>query len=307
MFNRILIATGILSALLLTGCSDDRTLLEESESSESIVVTTAVTTSITTTAAETTATTTVTTASTATSSTTSTTMSETHHVEIMNTDFRTRPVPERYYQYSIDTVPDRPRKAIDEGREMLPDIEAWCIDHNNNCVYVCLNYGNEYSGFSDYSFYSIDGQTGEVTFLCDSKPQSDVPNPMPQSEDSYGVYRIGEKLIFGSYNGLYLIDEENHEFVPIVESWNPQSGIAYISKDGEKLIIDSAVRNENNNTIERSIVEYYPRTNTLTKLDDFSNTNEFSFIGDYLFGQNDTEKLSIEGESGEVQKLIFEW
>ena len=141
--KRFIFAFVLLSVLImLAGCSRKNTSVESS-----YVVTEAVTENEakTTSAITPNATLTVT-ASQTTLPVQTTTVSSifSHSIEIMNTELGSRPVPDdlRKNEYSGD-VRKRAQSAIDEGRDMLGDCEAFCVDRDNNYLFICMYYGGD--------------------------------------------------------------------------------------------------------------------------------------------------------------------
>lgn len=224
-------------------------------------------------------------------------------IELHNKDFNTRPVRDNCYNYPDPAdVPERERRAIDEGREMYGSFRDHCYCPEKNCLYILLDFGNENDYFSDFSFYRVDLSSGEITFICDGADQNTPRSPKLGAEDVCAMICIGGKPLLLTYSGVYLIDDENCSFTPINKEWEPLGGTAVVSNEKLYMQIPTYV----NDSIEVSILVYDPLTNEVTKTDEMPDTQDKLFFIDYA-ERFENGKATVEGEKGSEEKLVFEW
>ena len=318
--QRNLFCAALAAALLLTGCGNAETPSDASSAAETVPAAAETTETVPeTTAAETTEAvpettapvTTLTPAETTFSGTTGTTepaLAYEHRIALMNTDFPTRPVPEQYLKAADpEKLPAVVRKAIAENRAILGSFFACRLSRERNCLYVCMSYGSDDSLFRDHGFYLVDLNTGKNTYICDAENHKPLPEPVAGAEDSYGMICLGGKLIIGSYCGFYLIDDARSESVPLDVNWEPLAGSAYIN--GDHLLMRSVKISEETHEYDIRVSEYDPHTNTVTELDVMPDTFGMTPYADYAVypWRTSDGRMTVEGESGSEQKLIFEW
>lgn len=318
MDKRIIIAAGMLAALCMTGCSggegmsDSGIIPTEASQTTTAAVQTATTvqyTSTTQTASQT-STVTVTTVTKAKTTvpppaTTVDTAVYNNWIEVSN-DLLTRPVPEVYTNGTYK-VPKALQSIIDEGREVRGALNDVFIDTEENNVYLCMYYGASYgyggeelSVRKGYSFYRINGDTGEITELA-----NDDDSPL---RNKLSMTRIGGKLLVSSYHGFYFIDEENNEIITIDPINEPLAGSAHVS--GGKVYLQSIELTDGPSNLVY-YREYDPFTNVLrdiTKEEAMSHPSENNWnFYEYCYYNAVKHRVTTEeGENGEKIYLI-EW
>ncbi len=270
--NKRYIFAGILltAALLLNGCGNSgkqpaATLSVPSETVTETTATTASTAETTSSAAASAVTTAVTkpfTTAAATTASAVTTATEPpaseHWIEVAQSLF-SRTVPEQYRDYDLT---EEARKALEDGTEIMGILRNVCIDEENNNVYVCIYYGQNY-GFGGeelsvkkgYSFYRIDGDTAAVTELA-----NDDDSPLRNMQT---MFRLGGRLLISSYHGFYAVDEENGGLIIVDEENEPICGGASVS--GDKVYMTTVLKRETSSP-EEHYREYDPVTNTLREI-----------------------------------------
>lgn len=303
------------SLALFGGCESSNESSEPSSSVETSLVTGTETTEAETAATTTTKTTTATdtkaktTATTAELTTEKTTGSESyaHRFEMMNTAFKTKSVPQSYYEkYETDpeSVPERARKAIEENREMYGTPAYWCVDHETGNIFACVAYNIGTVFLRDYAVYRIDTKTGE-TFSCGDMSgvfKEKIPPVNPLLSEAYGLFAVGGKPVFGTYDGLFLGDEETDSIEVIDSGFEPQAGDMFIA--GDKVLFRTAECSEDGVSVRMGV--YDPNTKSLSWVDEFPDV-ERQYAGENLMWYFENSDLSIEGEEGGEQKIIFEW
>ncbi|MBP5363217.1 MAG: hypothetical protein J6Y71_09400 [Ruminococcus sp.] len=292
-----ILSSTILSVFLLTcfviiaGCSQKSTVSEETISVSTITETTTVTGTNTTLLSTTVTTSAVTTTAEQVTTTTETTYA--HHFEISNTKLGSRPVPENlYHNEYTGEIKYRAQKAIDEGRDMLGDCIAHCIDYDNNIIYLCMYYGGRVNGsafMKSNTFYRINADTGEVTELCNDE-NSDL-----KTVDS--MFLINGKLFVVTYFGFYTIDTESGEITVIDPHNEPCGGGGYIN-DGKIYLLS----HEADDSRKITYLEYDTETDTLTKLNEWPDTSNMEYYTKYI-----ENEMITEGDHEGVQKFIFQW
>lgn len=298
--NRFIFAVVLLSVLMmLAGCSGKNTSAESS----SYAVTEAVTENEaeTTSAITPNATLTVT-ASQTTSPVQTTTVSPifSNSIEIMNTELGSRPVPDnlRKNDYSGD-IRKRAQSAIDEGRDMLGDCEAFCVDCDNNYLFICMYYGGDTVSAqirNGYTFYRVNTDTGEIRELCNS----DSVN----LRNVFSMFCINGKLFVSTYAGFYWINEESGDITIIDAENEPAGGSGYVCNNKIYLISHSENKMPDTGNYNVYYRVYDPETGVLEELEECPDMEDKVFFYNYMC---DKGKLIIEGESGKVQKFIFKW
>lgn len=289
----------ILILMMSTGCSGKNTSAESS--------TCVVTESVTENETETTATITTTATLTVTTSQTTSPVQTTtaapifsHSIEIMNTDLGSRPVPDdlRQNDYSGD-VRKRAHSAIDEGRDMLGDCEAFCVDSDNNLLFICMYYGGDTVSAqirNGYTFYRVNTDTGEITELCNSDSTG--------LRNVFSMFCISGKLFVSTYEGFYWINEESGDITVIDAENEPAGGSGFVSYNKIYLISHSKNIMPDTGNYKVYYRVYDPETGVLEELEECPDMEDKVFFYNYMC---DKGKLITEGESGKVQKFIFEW
>lgn len=298
--KRSLIPFVLLSILMmLAGCSEKNT---SSESSSDVVTEAVTETETETTAAITTTATLTVTASNTASTVQTTTVSPIfcHSIEIMNTELGSRPVPDNLSKNDYTgNVKKRAQSAIDEGRDMLGDCEAFCVDRDNNYLFICMYYGGDTVSFqirNGYTFYRVNTDTGEITELCNSDSI--------KLRNVFSMFCINGKLFVSTYAGFYQINEESGD-IAIIDSENePAGGSGYVCNNKIYLISHSENKMPDTGNYKAYYRVYDPETGILEELEEYPDMEDKVFFFDYMY---DNEKLITEGESGKVQKFIFQW
>lgn len=310
--KKYLICSAIVCAVLalFSGCESDNDSSEPATAIEMITtdITGSETTVVTATSASAVKTTTAAT-TTAEPMTENTTDSKTyaHRFEMMNTAFKTKSVPQRFYEkYETDpeSVPERARKAIEENREMYGTPTYWCVDQETGNLFVCVVYNTGTVFLRDYAVYRIDTKTSEV-FSCGDMAgvfKDEIPSVNPILQDAYGLFVVGGKPIFGTYDGLFLADEETDRIEVIDRRFEPQAGDLFIASD--KVLFRTAECYEDGVSVRMGV--YDLNTKSLSWVEEFPDV-EKQYAGEYIMWYFENSDLSIEGEEGGEQKLIFEW
>lgn len=297
--KRFIFAFVLLSVLtILAGCSEKNTSVESS-----YAVTEAFTENEIKTSAAITTTATLTVPTSQTTSLVQTTTAApifSHSIEIMNTDLGSRPVPDnlRKNDYSGD-VRKRAQSAIDEGRDMLGDCEAFCVDCDNNLLFICMYYGGDTVSAqirNGYTFYRVNTDTGEITELCNSNSIG--------LRNVFSMFCINGKLFVSTYAGFYWINEESGDITVIDAENEPAGGSGFVSYN--KIYLISHSKNIMSDTGNYKVYYrvYDPETGVLEELEECPDMEDKVFFYNYMC---DKGKLITEGESGRVQKFIFEW
>ena len=297
--NRSIFAVVLLSVLMmLAGCSGKNT---SAESSCDVVTEVVTETETETTAAITTTATLTVTASNTASTVQTTTVSPIfcHSIEIMNTELGSRPVPDdlRKNDYSGD-IRKRAQSAIDEGRDMLGDCEAFCVDCDNNYLFICMYYGGDTVSAqlrNGYTFYRVNTDTGEIRELCNSESVN--------MRNVFSMFCINGKLFVSTYAGFYWINEESGDITIIDAENEPAGGSGFVSDNKIYLISHSENKMPDTGNYKIYYRVYDPETGILEELEEYPDMEDKVFFYNYMY---ENEKLVTEGESGKVQKFIFE-
>ena len=258
----MLFAAAALAAVLSAGCSDHTKDPEKSSSAvtETAAAETADVTETSTAAAETAAAVTA-----ATSSETASSAVYEHRAEVTASAFD-RSVPEKYRSMDAESIPKKVADIIDNGGKVSGILHSLWIDKDSDEIYLCVYYGDIYGYKSEsltinkgYSFYRLNGNTGELTFLAD-----DDDSPL---RNFYAMMIMDGKLLAGSYHGFYLIDGEAHEIVTLDPDNEPLGGSTMV-RDGKVYLISHVQSDTGKHEPCHRI--YDPLTGEMTDVDGFA-------------------------------------
>ena len=178
-------------------------------------------------------------------------------------------------------------QLLESGNEIPVYVGDIAVDHQNNCVYVIGKYDwctmeEPYCG--DVAIFLIDETTGDITQCCRKNLSS------PGRKNGFGLFNVRGKTFMDTTKGLYLVDEENNEFVTLEPDFNPQVSSLYVSD--ERVIVQVPVMNEESNTFDLHTTEFDFESNTMKEIelnaDDTKNMRYYS--------QYDIENINVEYE-----------
>ena len=296
----MLFAALALAAVLSAGCSSHT---RSSEKVSSAVV--EAETTVTTTVAETSTTVADTTAVTTTVTTATTTVSAVyeHRAEVAASAFD-RPVPEMYRNMDAERIPKKVADIINNGGEVSGILYSLWISKDSDDIYMCVYYGDTYGYISEsesinkgYSFYRLNVNTGELTFLAD-----DDDSPL---RNYYAMMIMDGKLLVGSYHGFYLIDGENHEIVTLDPDNEPLGGSTVVC--GGKVCLISIVYSETGrHKVYHRI--YDPATGEMTDVDGFDDDlyDNQNFL-EYVYEKNAPYRISEITDEINGLTYVIEW
>lgn len=292
------ILAAMLCMAIFTAC-DDKNSSEYSEK-EQVQTKTAVassTTAATTTSTVATTSTTTDTTSTATTTTTDATATKTFHAEHSVT----------FTPNDLDNIQLKDGYKIEEGskssyREMRDEylsqllesgseipvyVGDIAVDHQNNCVYVIGKYDwctTEEPYCGDVAVFRIDESNGNITQCCRKNLFS------PGQKNGFGLFNVRGKTFMDTTKGLYLVDEENNEFVTLEPDFNPQVSSLYVSD--ERVIVQVPVMNEESNTFDLHTTEFDFESNTMKEIElNVDDTKDMRYYTEY-----DVENINVEYE-----------
>ena len=178
-------------------------------------------------------------------------------------------------------------QLLESGSEIPVYVGDIAVDHQNNCVYVIGKYDwctTEEPYCGDVAVFRIDEATGDITQCCRQNLSS------PGRKNGFGLFNVRGKTFMDTTKGLYLVDEENNEFVTLEPDFNPQVSSLYVSD--ERVIVQVPVMNEESNTFDLHTTEFDFESNTMKEIelnaDDTKNMRYYS--------QYDIENINVEYE-----------
>lgn len=195
-------------------------------------------------------------------------------------------------------------QLLENGNEIPVYVGDIAVDHQNNCVYVIGIYDwctMEEPYFGDVAVFRIDEATGDITQCC-RKDLSSLGR-----KNGFGLFNVRGKTFMDTTKGLYLVDEENNEFVTLEPDFNPQVSSLYISD--ERVIVQVPVMNEDNSTFDLHTAEYDFESNTMKEISlNNDDTKNMRYYNEY-----DMENIYIEYEYAIPEnrysktKITVEW
>ena len=280
--KKILLAA-MLCMAMFTACSDNNS----SEYPEKVPVQTTTTVTSTTTATETTST----------AATTNVTTTKAFHTEHSVTftpndldiiqlkdDFMMEEARNNSYREMRDEYLSQ---LLESGSEIPVYVGDIAVDHQNNCIYVIGKYDwctTEEPYCGDVAVFRIDEATGDITQCCRQNLFS------PGQKNGFGLFNVRGKTFMDTTKGLYLVDEENNEFVTLEPDFNPQVSSLYVSD--ERVIVQVPVMNEESNTFDLRTTEFDFESNTMKEIElNVDDTKDMRYYTEY-----DVENINVEYE-----------
>ncbi len=178
-------------------------------------------------------------------------------------------------------------QLIESGSEIPVYVGDVTVDHQNNSVYVIGKYDwctmeDPYGG--DVAVFRIDEATGDITQCCRKNLSS------PGMKNGFGLFNVRGKTFMTSSKGLYLVDEENKEFVILEPEFNPQVSSLYVSD--ERVIVQVPVMNEGSNTFDLHTSEFDFESNTMKEIElNADDTKDMRYYNEY-----ELENINVEYE-----------
>ena len=284
------ILAAMLCMAIFTACGDKNS--SEYSEKEQVQTTTAVASS--TTAATTTSTVaTTTTAATTTNVTTTKVLHAEHSVTFTPNDLDNIQLKDGYkiaegnkssYREMRDEYLSQ---LLESGSEIPVYVGDIAVDHQNNCVYVIGKYDwctmeEPYAG--DVAVFRIDEATGDITQCCRKNLFS------PGQKNGFGLFNVRGMTFMDTTKGLYLVDEENNEFVTLEPDFNPQVSSLYVSD--ERVIVQVPVMNEDSNTFDLHTAEFDFESNTMKEI----KLNEEDTKNMEYYNVYDSQNINVEYE-----------
>lgn len=297
--KKILLAA-MLCMAMFTACSDNNS----SEYPEKVPVQTTTTVTSTTTATETTST----------AATTNVTTTKAFHTEHSVTftpndldiiqlkdDFMMEEARNNSYREMRDEYLSQ---LLESGSEIPVYVGDIAVDHQNNCIYVIGKYDwctTEEPYCGDVAVFRIDEATGDITQCCRQNLSS------LGRKNGFGLFNVRGKTFMDTTKGLYLVDEENNEFVTLEPDFNPQVSSLYVSD--ERVIVQVPVMNEESNTFDLRTTEFDFESNTMKEIElNADDTKNMRYYNEY-----DIENINVEYEYAipenyySKKKIKVEW
>lgn len=297
--KKILLAA-MLCMAMFTACSDNNS----SEYHEKVPVQTTTTVTSTTTATETTST----------AATTNVTTTKAFHTEHSVTftpndldiiqlkdDFMMEEARNNSYREMRDEYLSQ---LLESGSEIPVYVGDIAVDHQNNCIYVIGKYDwctTEEPYCGDVAVFRIDEATGDITQCCRQNLSS------LGRKNGFGLFNVRGKTFMDTTKGLYLVDEENNEFVTLEPDFNPRVSSLYVSD--ERVIVQVPVMNEESNTFDLRTTEFDFESNTMKEIElNADDTKNMRYYNEY-----DIENINVEYEYAipenyySKKKIKVEW
>lgn len=178
-------------------------------------------------------------------------------------------------------------QLLENGSKIPVYVGDIAVDHQNNCVYVIGIYDwctMEQPYFGDVAVFRINEATGDITQCCRKNLSS------PGHKNGFGLFNVRGKTFMDTTKGLYLVDEENNEFVTLEPDFNPQVCSLYVSD--ERVIVQVPVMNEESNTFDLHTTEYDFESNKMKEIKlNNDDTNNMRYYNQY-----DVENINVEYE-----------
>jgi hypothetical protein len=296
--KKVFLAT-MLCMAVFTACSDNNSSEFPEKREDKITTTTTVSTATTTTSTVTTTTVTTTKAFHAEHSVTFT-PNALDKIQLKD-DFKIEEARNNSYREMRDEYLSQ---LLESGSEIPVYVGDIAVDHQNNCVYVIGIYDwctMEEPYFGDVAVFQIDEATGDITQCCRQKMSS------PGRKNGFGLFNVRGKTFMYSTMGLFLVDEENKEFVTLESSFNPQVCSLYVSN--ERVIVQVPVKNEGSSTFDIHTTEFDFGSNTMKEIE-FNNEDikNMKYYNEY-----DSENINVEYEYAipenyySKKKIKVEW
>lgn len=297
--KKILLAA-MLCMAMFTACSDNNS----SEYPEKVPVQTTTTVTSTTTAATTTSTVTTTTVTTTKAFHTEHSVTFTpNDLDIiqLKDDFMMEEARNNSYREMRNEYLSQ---LLETGSEIPVYVGDIAVDHQNNCVYVIGIYDwctTEEPYCGDVAVFRIDEATGDITQCCRQNLSS------LGRKNGFGLFNVRGKTFMDTTKGLYLVDEENNEFVTLEPDFNPQVSSLYVSD--ERVIVQVPVMNEESNTFDLRTTEFDFESNTMKEIElNADDTKNMRYYNEY-----DIENINVEYEYAipenyySKKKIKVEW
>ncbi len=195
-------------------------------------------------------------------------------------------------------------QLIESGSEIPVYVGDVTVDHQNNSVYVIGKYDwctmeEPYAG--DVAVFRIDEATGDITQCCRRNLSS------PGRKNGFGLFNVRGKTFMTSSKGLYLVDEENKEFITLEPDFNPQVSSLYVSD--ERVIVQVPVMNEGSNTFDLHTSEFDFESNTMKEIElNADDTKDMRYYNEYEMENINVEyEFAIPDNYYSKTKIKVEW
>ena len=178
-------------------------------------------------------------------------------------------------------------QLLESGSEIPVYVGDIAVDHQNNCVYVIGIYDwctMEEPYFGDVAVFRIDEAAGNITQCCRKDFSS------PGQKKGFGLFNVRGKTFMDSTRGLYLVDEENNEFISLEPDFNPQVCSLYVSN--ERVIVQVPVMNEGSSTYDLRTTEFDFGSNTMKEI----KLNEEDTKNMEYYNVYDSQNINVEYE-----------
>ena len=195
-------------------------------------------------------------------------------------------------------------QLLESGSEIPVYVGDIAVDHQNNCIYVIGKYDwctTEEPYCGDVAVFRIDEATGDITQCCRQNLSS------LGRKNGFGLFNVRGKTFMDTTKGLYLVDEENNEFVTLEPDFNPQVSSLYVSD--ERVIVQVPVMNEESNTFDLRTTEFDFESNTMKEIElNADDTKNMRYYNEY-----DIENINVEYEYAipenyySKKKIKVEW
>lgn len=195
-------------------------------------------------------------------------------------------------------------QLLESGSEIPVYVGDIAVDHQNNCIYVIGKYDwctTEEPYCGDVAAFRIEEATGDITQCCRQNLSS------LGRKNGFGLFNVRGKTFMDTTKGLYLVDEENNEFVTLEPDFNPQVSSLYVSD--ERVIVQVPVMNEESNTFDLRTTEFDFESNTMKEIElNADDTKNMRYYNEY-----DIENINVEYEYAipenyySKKKIKVEW
>ena len=193
---------------------------------------------------------------------------------------------------------------MEQSRDIPVYVGDLTVDPENNCIYVIGLYNwyhMDINYWNDVGVFRIDGNSGEIT-------QCGHENFMKLGKKAgFELMYLRGKIFLISYDGIFLVDEQNQQFIPLEPGYNPQ--ICSLYQNSSRLVVQKPLWNEQDGYHDTVYTEFDFDTNTMHEIT--PTKEDWSELGYHSNYQPDYYRVQSEYAFPDIwcsrTKITVEW